>query len=156
MTLKEAHIWPKWLVKVNDNGIIYFENRREWDRFKIPYYGKEMTLILKARTKDRSRQEEKFYHAVVVRMVAEDMDIGRDEAHEFLKRLFLRIEAKTPGGIRYERVLSTTELSDRAYREYWEKCIHWAALPTGDDGLNQDSGLGLVVPFPNEVDYTDA
>jgi len=29
----------------------------------------------------------------------------------------------------------------------------WASLPTGDNGLNQTSGLELYIPEPNEADY---
>lgn len=51
------------------------------------------------------------------------------------------------------RVLSTTELSDIAYRDYWGKCVQWAVLPTKDEGLGVDSGLGLYIRLPNEVDF---
>lgn len=154
--MKEARFWPQWPVKISDDGMFIFSNPDQWEKFKIPYYGKEMTLVLKARTKDRSRQEEKFYYGVVVRMVAEEMDIGRQEAHQWLAKLFLTVEEVTRTGLRYKRVLSTTELGDKAYREYWERCIKWAALPTSDEGLGESSGLGLYIPMPNEVDYTDA
>lgn len=152
---KEKTFWPNWPVKIDEGGRVSFPDKDQWENFKVPYRGKDMVLVLKRPTKDRSRQEEKYYHAVVVAMVAEEMDLGRQEAHEFLKRLFLRIEGKTKSGIRYERILSTTELSDRQYREYWEKCIMWAAQPTGDDGLNESSGLELSIPMPNEIDYQD-
>lgn len=153
MATKEKTFWPNWPVKIDEKGVLHFQNRVEWDRFKIPYYGKDMVLVLKTPSKDRSRQEEKFYHAVVVAMVAEEMDLGRQEAHEFLKGLFLRVEGRTTSGFRYERVMSTTELTDRQYRSYWEKCIQWAAQPTWDDGLGESSGLGLIIPYPNEVWY---
>ena len=147
-----ADIYPKWKVKV-ENRVVVFQDREAFDMHLVPLEGKEMHLILKRITKDRSRQEEKFYHAVVVRMVAEEMSIVDQEAHELLKKMFLVTEARTPSGLRYNRVLSTTELNDRAYRKFWEDCIRWAALPTKEEGLNPDSGLGLYIPYPNEVDY---
>lgn len=157
MSLKENKFYPQWPVRINNKGILeYPTNRQAWENYKIPYYDKHMVLILKPPTKERSRQEEKFYWAVVVAMVAESMQIGRDEAHKMLAEMFLRVEEVSPTGVRYRRILSTTELGDKAYREYWEKCIHWAALPTRDDGLSPLSGLELVIPFPNEVDYTQA
>lgn len=155
MSLKESQFWPKWPVKITESGKIEFENKDQWDNFKIPFYGKEMTLILKKRTKDRSRQEEKFYWAVVVQMVATEMEVTRESAHHLMAEMFLTTEERAGNGTRYKRVLSTTELGDKAYRAYWEKCIHWAALPTADEGLSQDSGLNLFVPFPNESDYKD-
>jgi len=154
--LKEKEIWPRWRVEVSKDGKVLFEDRKSWDEFKIPFIGKPMTLILKRRVKERSRQEEKYFHAVVVRMIAAEMTIGMDEAKEFLKNLFLRHEERSPAGFRYYRTLSTTELSDRAYRHFWEQCRDWAALPTGENGLDQDSGIELYIPLPNEVDYEDA
>ncbi len=152
MTLSEKKIQPKWKVKIHD-GRVVFNDREAFDRFLIPMEGKEKDLIIKDIVKERSRQEEKYYRAVVVNMVAEEMGIEADEAHNQLKRLFLTIEESTPAGYRYHRVQSTTELSDRAYREYWGRCVAWAALPTKDSGLAQDSGLNLYIPLPNETDY---
>jgi len=154
--MRDREIVPKWAVTVLEDGKVAFENREAWNRFTFPYVGKEMTLILKRVSKDRSRQEEKYFHAVVVAMVADAMGIDRSEAKEFLKALFLTTEEKSPQGFRYRRVLSTTELSDRAYREFWESCVRWAALPTGADGLGPSSGLSLYIPLPNEVNYEDA
>lgn len=149
--LKENKFYPKWHTNILDGKVVI----RDWEQFDnhlIPFEGKEMHLILKDIYKERSRPEEKFYHAVVVRMVAGAMDISDREAHELLKGLWLRVEEKGKYG-RYERVMSTTELTDKAYREYWEECIRWAALPTLPEGLSQKSGLELFIPTPNMVDY---
>lgn len=153
MSLKERKFYPKFTGKV-ERGKLYFQNREMFDRYLIPLEGKDIEIIVKPKSKHRSRQEEKFYHAVVVRMVADAMELMDEEAHQFLKSLFLRQEECSVTGFRYERILSTTELEAKAYREYWEQCIRWAALPTDDEGLSQTSGLGLYIPYPNEVDYT--
>lgn len=155
--LKDRQVVPAWDCSVFNNEVI-IKDRDAFDKHLIPFEGKEnLQLILKRKVKGRSRQEEKFYHAVPVMFVAEAMDITRDEAHEFLKSLLLRQEESVMLAdgtfVRYERILSTTELSDRAYREYWEDVIRWAALPTLDDGLHRGSGLGLYIPYPNEVDW---
>lgn len=151
--MSEKKFYPKWNVVVK-KGKIVFEDREGFDVHLIPLEGKEMHIILKDRTTDRSRQEEKYYHAVVVRMIAEEMCVTEQETHEFLKKMFLTVEEKSNNGYRYERVQSTTELTDKSYREYWKKCQRWAALPTGDEGLGPDSGLNLYIPDPNEVDYS--
>ena len=153
MQLKERKFYPKFKGYVK-GGNLYFSDRKSFDRYIYGNLeGKAVDIVVKPQTKDRSRQEEKFYHAVVVASVAEVICIPNEEAHQFLKSLFLRREERTPQGFRYERTLSTTELSDKAYREYWEECIRWAALPTKDEGLAFDSGLELFIPYPNEVDY---
>lgn len=163
MGLSEKKIYPKFRVR-DVGGQIVFEEptrlanylagmRRKTEKDDWP-----LVAVIKRFAKDRSRQEEKFYHAVVVRMIADAMSIEDQEAHEFLKRMWLKTEERyqhpeTGKIVRYERVLSTTELSDEAYRMYWEQCIRWAALPTLPEGLSINSGLELIIPYPKEVDY---
>lgn len=139
-------------------GKVVLKDKQAFDNHLVPFEGKDnLQLILKRKVKSRSRQEEKFYHAVVVRMVAQAMSIVDQEAHEFLKRMFLKTEERVVVSdgrvVRYERVQSTTELGDRAYREYWEGIIRWAIQPTKMDGLAPDSGLGLYIPMPNEAEW---
>lgn len=152
MALAEKKIYPKWIVEIH-NGEMLFERPKDFKEHLIPYEGKQMTVTVKNVFKSRSRQEEKYYHAVPVRMIAAAMDISDQEAHEFLKQMFLTVEEQSPAGFRYTRAMSTTELSDKAYREYWESVVRWAAQPTEDDGLGPSSGLNLYIPLPNEVDY---
>ena len=156
MALKERRIYPvfKGFAK---GGSLFFEDRRALDGYVRSLDGKQLDIILKEQHKHKSRKEEKFYHGVVVRMVADDMCISDQEAHDILRGLHLKVEEKKIiAGIkilRYERVLSTTELSDKAYQDYWKRCIAWAALPTLPEGLSQTSGLSLYIPYPNEVDF---
>lgn len=153
--VKEREIVPKWNVEIHGNKVV-FELRKEFDAYLIPFEGKQMHLILKKRHKSRSRAEEKYFHAVVCHMIGEAMSISADEAKEFLRGLFLEIEEKSPAGYRYTRLLSTTELSDKAYHKFiFDEVLPWAALPTGEDGLSRDSGLQLRLPLPNEVSYDD-
>jgi hypothetical protein len=155
--LKDKEIVPAWDILIIDNDVV-IKDREAFQKHLIPLEGREnYQLIIKRKVKGRSRQEEKFYHAVPVKFVAEAMDITRDEAHEFLKALLLKVEESIllPDGsaVRYERIMSTTELGDKAYREYWEDVIRWAALPTDDNGLSRTSGLGIYIPMPNEVEW---
>lgn len=155
--LKDRAVVPAWEVMVINNEIV-IKDEEAFKKHLIPLEGREnLQLTIKRKIKSRSRQEEKFYHAVPVKYVAEAMDITREEAHEFLKNLLLREETSIMLGdgtfVRYERTMSTTELSDARYREYWEDVIKWAALPTEDDGLSRTSGLGIYIPYPNEVEW---
>jgi len=156
MTKKEPHYVPRWAVRVEKDGKVIFIDPEGWKAYKRSYGGREGDIILKDKVKDRSRHEEKYYYGVVVKAVAEKMDIGRKEAHEFMAGMFLTVEKKSPTGFRYTKVLSTTELGDKRYHKYiFDECLPWAALPTKDTGLAEDSGLGLYIPKPNEVDYED-
>ena len=97
MALKERKIYPKWKATAR-GGRLYYDREGDFSNHLIPYDGKELQVIVKPYAKNRSRQEEKFYHAVVVRMVACEMDFTDQEAHEFLKSLFLKIEERSPNG----------------------------------------------------------
>lgn len=143
---------PKWKVHIVNNRLV-FEDRDRFDEYLIPLEGKTMDLVIKKPVEPRSRKEEKYYHSVVKPMVAEEMSIEPEEAHEFLRGLLLRVEENHEKYGRYERVKSTTELNKQEYQEYWRRVIKWAALPTKDYGLGLDSGLGLYIPDPNECDY---
>lgn len=156
--LKDRAVVPAWDIMIVDNEIV-IDDKDAFHKHLIPLEGREnYQMIIKKKIKNRSRQEEKYYHAVPVKFVAEAMDITRDEAHEFLKAMFLKSEESVvlPDGsiVRYERIMSTTELSDARYREYWEEVIRWAALPTLEDGLHKGSGLELYIPYPNEVEWS--
>lgn len=151
--LQDKKIYPAWDCAVFNNKVV-IRDREAFDTHLIPYEGRDnLQLVLRRKTKARSRKEEKFFHAVVANRVAGAMDITMGEAKEFLKGLFLKREERTEKGMRYTRVMSTTELGDNAYREFWEDCIRWAALPTEDEGLSITSGLGIYIPYPNEADW---
>lgn len=154
--VKEKASAPKFKVIIGPRGGIVFDDPEGWHRYRMAFCSREMHLVLKRITKDRSRQEEKYFHAVPLRMIAEEMGIDRDEAKLFLREMFLKVEVRAKGGKRYTRIMSTTELGDQAYREFWEACIRWAALPTKEDGLGPDSGLELYIPYPNEIDWEDS
>jgi hypothetical protein len=154
MALKEKKFYPIFKAKAWKGNLV-FEKKDDLRQYLYGIDEKRVDVVIKKEVKHRSRQEEKYYHGVIVGMVAEAMSIENQQAHEFLKSLFLRVEEKTPSGFRMERILSTVELSDASYREYWGKCQRWASLPTLDEGLGLDSGLSLFIPSPNEVDYSN-
>lgn len=153
MALSEKKFYPKFKGKVVSGQIIY-EDQASYNTYIATLEDKDIETVTKPPAKERSRQEEKFYRGVVVPMVADEMCIPQQEAHEIMAKLFLTIEEQSPVGYRFERVQSTTELSDKAYREYWNQCIRWASLPATGEGLTASSGLSLYIPLPNEVDYS--
>lgn len=154
----EKTIYPAWDVDVID-GKVVFKDRENFDLHLIPLDRKpNLQLIIKRKVKPRSRQVEKYYHAVPVRMIGGALGIPDMKAHDMLKQMFLRVEESVmlPDGSlsRFERVLSTTELGDKAYYDYvFNDVVPWAALPTLPDGLGPESGLGLYIPLPNEADW---
>jgi hypothetical protein len=73
-------------------------------------------------------------------MVADEMAILPDEAHDFLKGLFLKVGVEV-GGKRYEITKSSADLSIGDFEDYCEKCRQWAA-----------NELGIHILLPNEID----
>jgi ribosomal protein S25 len=90
MELKEKQFNIKHHIEISENGEIRFEDKEKWEKNKANFTGKKADLILKKQVKDRSRQEEKYFHGVVCQMIAEEMGIAPQEAKEFLKELFLK------------------------------------------------------------------
>lgn len=157
---RDKKIYPAWDVAVMQ-GKVVFKDREAFDRHLIPYEGKEnMQLVIRPKVKPRSRQIEKYYWAVPVMMIAGAMECAPYEAHDMLREMFLKVEESKWVGedgdklLRYERTMSTTELGDKRYYDYvFSEVLPWAALPTLDDGLDVNSGLGLYIPLPNEADW---
>ena len=151
------HIYPVFRAKVDASGRVLIEDREAFDNYARQYCEKEnMSIILKPYRKQRSRQEEKYYHAVTKMMIAEALGMYPEEAHTFLCNLLLTIEeSKVINGktVRFKRTRSTTELDNVEYQDFWKRANQWASLPTQDGGLDIDSGLGLYIPDPNEADW---
>ena len=87
----------------------------------------------------RSNQQNRYYHSVVVRMIADEVGYtSDDECHEDLKRKFnpkvSQIDGETYGG-------STKELDTKSFEDYLEMIRAWASF-----------FLCLSIPTPNEVD----
>lgn len=150
----------KWQATIDSKGKPHIKNKDEFDRHLELYAGQEVQIVIKKKRKERSPQEHKYYWAVVVRMVAEEMSLMPEEAHDLMKDILLKVPERgvTEHGVPYAywKVKSITELNDIQFREYWQACQRWASQPTDPEGgLGINSGLGLYIPDPNEVDYSD-
>ncbi len=78
---------------------------------------------------------------MIVAMVAEEMGLIPDEAHDYLKCLFLKRGVKVKGK-RYEIIKSTSLLSTEEFEAYAEKCRQWASAE-----------LNVYIPLPNEIEW---
>lgn len=145
--LKDRTVVPAWDVAVLNNEIL-FADPDGFHEHLIPLEGRDnLQLIVKRKVKPRSRQIEKYYHAVPIRMIAAEMGITDEEAHDMCKNMFLReeksYERKDGVMVRYTRTGSTTELGDKRYYEYvFDEVVPWASRE-----------LNLYIPHPNEADW---
>lgn len=95
--------------------------------------------------KARSIPQNAYYWSVVVDLVYQGLKAAgfdavrnKDDAHEIMKSLFLKIKQER-GEIKIERIQSTTELTTVGFMEYLLHISTWAA-----------DYLGVSIPEPNQ------
>jgi hypothetical protein len=125
-------------------------NDKFYDQDKDKYFGwvdklKDGTHVFVTvekitREKQRSLDQNAYYWGVVVKILAGETGYTKDEMHEALKVKFLTYE--NVKGI--PTVLSTANLNTKQFEVYLEMVRRWAAMD-----------LGIVIPEPNQVDFTD-
>jgi hypothetical protein len=94
-------------------------------------------VVIKKHEKQRSNQQNRYYHGVVCRMITDETGLTPDETHEALKIKFLPKHHDL-----LPTVKSTTKLSTIEFQAYIAEIVMWAA-----------EFLQLIIPEPNEVDY---
>lgn len=82
----------------------------------------------------RSNQQNRYYHGVICKLVADHTGYSPDETHQILAEMFLSYEKD---GRTF--VTSTTKLKTVKFEAYMEQCRRWAAME-----------LQVYVPMPNE------
>ena len=126
-------------------GKLSLENPDRFSEYLASLEDKEVCLWVRKAEYARSIPQNKYYWGVIVRMVADEMGIIPDEAHEFLKGLFLKVGVEA-NGRRWEVTKSTADLSIADFVDYTEKCRMWAA---------QMDTLNINIPLPNEMIFED-
>lgn len=131
---------PIFYGQVKDGKLI-LEKRDRLDKWLLKLKGRVRLVVEKATpAMERTVRQNAYYWGVVIKMLVEAGHFTiDDDAHDYLKRLFLKrgVDFK---GKRYEVVGSTTTLTTIDMENYLEKCRLWAAQE-----------LQIVIPYPNEV-----
>jgi hypothetical protein len=110
------------------DGKIILDNQAGFSSYRAKFEGQRIEVILRARNVSRSDQQNKYYHGVVVSMIADHLGYEKEEMHELLKKQF--------------KVESTARLKTAEFKEYVDDIVRWAA-----------SDLGIPIPDPHEIDY---
>lgn len=124
-----------------ENGRLILDEKDAFTSFVSKWEGKEIALSIKKSASTRTNAENRYYWGVIVNMVAAEVGIIPDDAHELLKGLFLKVGVEHEGK-RYEIVRSTSSLSVSEFEDYAEKCRQWSAVE-----------LDCPIPLPNEVEF---
>jgi hypothetical protein len=100
--------------------------------------GQEVDLIVRKHRAQRSSQQNRYYHGVVVKMLAEHCGYDAAEMHETLAMRFLRIEdCPVTGAPRRKR---TPKTDTKEFSDYVNACLRLGAE------------LGLYIPEAGEVE----
>ncbi len=125
---------------VRDDLTLQFINPVSVKNHLLRLKGQTVEMTIEKRRKHRSNEQNRYYHGVVLKMIADYCGYrGADEIeglHEEFKRKFL------PKVGRLNIVKSTSSLNTVEFSEYIESIRAWAA-----------ENFQLYIPDANEVEY---
>lgn len=127
------------------SGKLFIPHRDQFDTALAQVHDCRAIVSVTEYHGERSRQAEKYYHAVIVDQVSSETGFEEDETHDLMKAMHLPrgLHAHFGGDIcwRCSRVIggSTRRLSNWEYWRYIENCRRWAA-----------TSIGLYLPEPRE------
>lgn len=101
----------------------------------------EVEVIVRPWRVQRSDRQNRYYHGVVLKLIADECGHTADEIHEVLKGSFL-VEFITLKGKEVISFKSTANLSTAEFEEYLSQVRAWASTE-----------LKIYIPLPNEIDY---
>ena len=104
--------------------------------------GKRVEVVVRKQKSQRSIQQNKYYWAVVVEILANHCGYEPEEMHEALKVKFLSDHSEDDKGL--IRIGSTAKLTTDGFVKYIDRIIRWA------------SGFGVFIPDPNQTDCPEA
>ena len=94
--------------------------------------------------KQRSNPQNKYFHGLVLPIIAEHTGYSTDEVKDLVKSMFLKREmmVKTKEGMKeVSTVRGSAVLSTKEFEKFMEDIRRWASFE-----------LGLFIPLPNEGD----
>jgi len=133
---------PIFKAKVK-NGKLTIKDKSRFDEYLLSL-PEDVELIVRVPRRDRSSNQNRYYHGVVVKILAEEIGHSNNEMHEILKSEFLskEIVVKTNQGEEFKRIYgSTAALKTTSFEEYLSQIRQWGA-----------EKFGINIPLPNEVD----
>lgn len=130
-------IIPKFKADVI-NGKLSFQEPQKMAGYVASLFDGVYEVIIRKPRKDRSDAQNRFFHGVVLKMIAEQTGQSLEEAKNMVKVMFLMVEKNGYITLRETKKLSTVEME-----ELNEQCRRWAVVE-----------LGINIPLPNEVDYS--
>jgi len=128
------------------NGNLIFNDNDKLNTYLLKFSANDsLEVILRKESKLRSLRQNRYYWAVIISMLSEELGHSEDEMHEIFKAMFLtnEVDLVTKTGNRHFNITkSTTELTTKKMEVYLEKIRMFAEME-----------LDIFLPLPNEVDF---
>lgn len=126
--------------QVSTDGVLIIREQSRWRGWLARHHNREVTVSLEPEYRARSTQSNRYLWAVVYGALAEWSGHEPEEIHEAMKAKFLSRRVLTmPDGSTVEVVGSTAVLDSKAFGEYVDQVIRYAAE------------CGVYVPAPGEI-----
>lgn len=129
---------PVWRA-TNKKGVLTIANEPEFIKYcaTLP---EKVKLVVSKYNPQRSNQQNRYYRGVVVAMVAEEIGIMNEEAHDMLKE-YCNFEIVHKNGFEIRLIKSTSALTTVQFEEYISRCVLWAV-----------NTLSIAIPNPNQAE----
>jgi hypothetical protein len=121
-----------------EKGKLLLGDSRAYSIYLAGLEGKEVDVIVRRKTKPRTKNQNQYLFGVVYAIIAEHSGYETtDEVHDAMKQMFLKVQRDNlPPTTR-----STTELSTVEFGAYIDSIKMWAA-----------NFLGCYIPDPSEIE----
>lgn len=123
---------PVFLGHVTQEGRVRLDDKFGMQQEALRLAGEEIELVIRKRRNQRSSQANRYYHGVVVKLLAEYCGYEHDDMHEALAMKFLRIDDCPITGVPRRKRTPATNTAE--FADYIDRCIRFAAE------------LGVVIP----------
>ena len=124
------------------NGQILWVDPIKASKVISAHNNQDVEITIKKPYNQRSKNQNAYYHAVVVEILAEELGHRRkEEMHEILRGKFLGRTMEIAGQI-IHYAPSTSDLSTVDFEKYLAEIREWAS-----------EDLGIWIPLPNEVEH---
>ena len=127
-----------------EKGVLKLDNAESFRKYLATLHG-DVRVSVRQRSRPRTNNENSYYWAVVVQMIADELGMGPDKVHEVIKMKFLRQSAVVKvkdKAVQVEMTRSTATLSTVEFEKLMTDVRAWAA-----------TDLDIHIPLPNEVEF---
>ena len=119
---------PAFAAKVDADGRLVLDDHKAFTRYLTAAFGEAHVLVTVRRSpKLRSANQHRYYHGIIVKLVADHLGYTPAETHTLVKTVF--------------QIESTAKLESAAFEKFLEDIRIWA-----------QTELELRLPLPNEID----